>query len=170
MEPTERLLPIAAELPACDERIAGLHRYWRGLWPAADTLPGRQHFDPLAIPALLPWIRLYDVHRGPLRFRYRLFGTELVRMIGSDPTGLWLAETFPHMLQSASYRGLCRIAEGGFYSFARGTPLNLPAHDHIEAERILLPLARDGRDVDIVLGMTALLAHEALPKPVPAEA
>ncbi|MBV8492052.1 MAG: PAS domain-containing protein, partial [Alphaproteobacteria bacterium] len=69
--------------------VRALYDYWRSVSPP-DRLPGRQHIAPEAVPAL--WSRLWmlDVYRDPLRYRYRLCGTEVVRSLGREMTGQWL--------------------------------------------------------------------------------
>jgi len=147
------------DLPTCHDRVAAIHRYWRSIRPADGALPGRQHFDPAAIPQLLPCIRLYDVHRDPCRFRYRLVGTELVRAVGRDLTGQWYGADAPGFETSKTFGDLVFVASGGGLSYHRGYPLIVCPHkDHLTSERILLPLARNGADVDMILGFSVLHA------------
>ncbi|HUK60818.1 MAG TPA: PAS domain-containing protein [Stellaceae bacterium] len=150
------------DLPRCHEKIAGILAYWRSLRPGPGVFPGRQHFDPAAVAPLLPCIRLYDVFREPWRFRYRLVGTELVRHLGRDLTGTWFGENVPDEAQSKSYRDLVFVASGKGLSYHRGYPAYTQAHkDHLSAERILLPLAKNGHDVDMILGLSVLHAAVA---------
>lgn len=154
MERFERTLGLEDELPPCDEQISRLHRYWRDIRPAGSPMPSRRDLDPAAIPRLLPAIRLIDVHRDPWRFRYRLVGTELVRMLGRDPTGTWYHENVADAQSTKSHADLVYVAEGRGYCYRRGFPLQLvPNKDYVSSERILLPLARDGREVDMILGL-----------------
>lgn len=68
-------------------KIRGLTEYWVSIRPPG-LLPGRQHFEPLDVPALLPNLWLVDVIRGAApRFRYRLVGTNIARAFDGDPTG-----------------------------------------------------------------------------------
>src|SRR5260370_24175935 len=83
-----------AEPAAWPSKLKRLYDYWLSIHPHAG-LPGRQHFDPTAIPDLLPYIFMVDIERNPLRFKYRLVGTEYVRMIGRDLTGRYLDEAHP---------------------------------------------------------------------------
>jgi len=171
MESIDCLLPLLAEPPACDDRVAELYRYWRSIQPAEDRLPGRQHVDPLAIPRLLPWLRLYDVQRAPLRFRYRLVGTESVRLLGRDPTGQWFDEAFPNVLTTRSHENMVGVAMGGVLAYRRGVPpAILVGHDNGDSEFILLPLARDGSAIDMLIGLTVPLSADAIVEIVPAEA
>jgi hypothetical protein len=150
------------DLPPCHEKIAAIFGYWRSLRPGQRAFPGRQHFDPAAIPKLLPCIRLYDVFRDPWRFRYRLVGTELAHHLGRDLTGTWCGEDIPDFAQTKSYRDLVFVASGQGLSYHRGYPAYTKEHkNHLTAERILLPLAKNGRDVDMVLGLSVLHAVAA---------
>lgn len=151
MIPVACTLPPGAELPACDERIAELYRYWLSLWPGPGTLPGRQHFDPSGVARLLPWILLVDVGRDPLRFKFRLVGTENVRIKGYDATGEYLDERVPDFAAAPTYPQWLATAEHGDIAYQHGLPVRHVPKDFIESERLLLPLARNGRDVDMVL-------------------
>ena len=151
MMPVVCTLAPGAELPPCDERIAELYRYWLSLWPAPGTLPGRQHFDPSGVTRLLPWILLVDVERNPLRFKFRLVGTENARVKGYDTTGEYLDERVPDFAASPTYPQWLDAAEHGVVAYQRGLPVRHVPKDFIENERLLLPLARNGRDVDMVL-------------------
>ena len=76
------------ELPAsAHPKVSALYEYWKSITPDPGRLPGRQHLDPADIPTLLPNIWLLDVLEAPLRFRYRLIGTEINRRRFSAKTG-----------------------------------------------------------------------------------
>jgi hypothetical protein len=77
--------------PHWHPKVARFFLYWRSIHPASG-LPGRQHFEPLAIHSLLPGIWLLDIQREPFRLRYRLAGTEAVEAIGAEVTGQWMDE------------------------------------------------------------------------------
>ena len=147
--------PLDAELPpGSDPRVAQLHRYWLGIRPAPDRLAGRQHFDPVAVPQLLRWLWLVDIERDPLRFRYRLVGSEHVAAFGRDATGEWLDETHPSFLDSSAYPAFVAAASGAEISHYRGRPVYFVRKDFLSIERLILPLARNGRQPDILLGIT----------------
>jgi hypothetical protein len=157
MDRLDCLQAVDLDLPPCHAKIAAIFRYWRDLRPGEGLIPGRQHFDPASVPTLLPCIRLYDVHRDPWRFRYRLMGTDLVRQIGRDMTGKWFGDDVPDAQHTKSYRDLLFVAAGKGISYHRGYPVFAHAHkDHLSSERILLPLARNGIDVDMILGLSVL--------------
>ncbi len=143
------------ELPSnCDPRIRGLHSHWRSLHPGPGVLPGRQHLDPCAIPRLLPWIWMVDVDRRPLRFKYRLIGTEQVAAMGRDVTGWWLDEAHDRFQSSRPHADFVAAAEQGRPSYRRGPPVFHVDKDYVLLERLLLPLARNGAAVDMLLAIT----------------
>ncbi|HEX3497840.1 MAG TPA: PAS domain-containing protein, partial [Stellaceae bacterium] len=72
-------------------RIAQFFDYWLSIKPG-NGLPGRQHFDPLDIPLLMPRVWMLDVLRAPLRYRYRLAGTKEVETLQREVTGLMFDE------------------------------------------------------------------------------
>lgn len=133
-----------------------LFEYWCRQSPPG-RLPGRQHLDPIDMPReLLPRLVLFDVLPsidGPL-FRVRLAGTRVVQMLGREPRGtmlhqLGLAEA--DNLTSA-LKAAVTLAAPVIYS----APIVLPSRRHLWARRIGLPLARDGANVDMVLGTYVL--------------
>jgi hypothetical protein len=154
MERVECILAADAALPPCDRRIAELHRYWRSISPAPGRLPGRQHFDPLAVPRLLRWLWLLDVHRNPLRFRYRLVGTEHVLVVGRNLTGKWIDEEFPHFIRLSAFAHFLAAAEHGKVCYRSGFPVLHVPKDYMQFERIFLPMAQNGRDVDMLLALS----------------
>ena len=143
----------AAPPPASAPKIRALYAYWRSIHPLAGGLPGRQHFDPIDVPALLRWLWLIDVQREPLRFRYRLVGTEQVRVMKRDPTGLWLDEAHPLFVASETYPQFV-AAFDGHCGYRRGQPLFHLPRELVSMERLLLPLAQDGATVDMILAIT----------------
>jgi hypothetical protein len=138
----------------CDARIARLHGYWRSLRSASGGLPGRQHLDPGAIADLLPWVWMVDVRHAPLRFKYRLVGTEQVAEMEADYTGRWMDEAHPDFLASPAYAQFVAAAERGVVAYSAGRPLIRLPKEHSTVERLLLPMARDGSRVDMLLAMT----------------
>ena len=85
--------PVFAQyIPVMDEhfsdpRLGRLYAYWRSK-RHDDCPPQRRNLDPIEIPELLPILHLIDVLWEPLRFRHRLVGTEVVRHMARDVTGL----------------------------------------------------------------------------------
>jgi PAS domain len=165
MEPIAATLSPGDALPACDPRIAALYRYWLSIRPAHAAFPGRQHFDPTAAKKFIPNIYLLDVTHNPLRVRVRLMGSENVRLMDHDPTGQWLGEGFrPNFYNEPTYAQYRAAAEGGMVAYHRGLPVSHIAGHFVIAERLLLPLAKNGKTVDMVLGFAVY--HSPLSAPV----
>jgi hypothetical protein len=70
------------------------YEYWLSIAPPG-RLPARQHVLPEELVSLWPWLWMLDVYRDPLRFRYRLVGTEITRSVHREMTGQWLDEAQP---------------------------------------------------------------------------
>ncbi len=138
-------------------KIRQLYEYWQHIHPAPETLPGRQHFDPLKIHTLLPNVWLIDVVRPQMRFRYRLVGTRISEALG-DTTGRWLDEVHPDFhTGSPTHRNYLAVADRGEPSWRRGRPVFMAYSEQCaEIERLLLPLASDGATVDVILALTVL--------------
>jgi hypothetical protein len=147
--------PASFALPeGAAPKIQVLYNYWQSIHPAGGALPGRRHLDPIDIPELLPNIWMIDVQRPPLRFRFRLVGTEIVKFTGRDVTGRWLDEIYPDYENTDAFRMHRDCAESGRPGYRKSGVLSNPGRNYVEAERLYLPLAEDGQEVDIVLVMT----------------
>ena len=146
-------------------RIRSLHDYWQAIRPASG-LPGRQHLDPCDIPALLRNICLIDVGRDPLSLRYRLMGTEICRRLGHDFTGSAVEAAHgafgPGEAQPEAYGP---VIAGGALQWRRWRPEVLTESCWPEVETIMLPLARDGRSVDMLLCATVFYPRGNQPRP-----
>ncbi len=130
-----------------------LFECWQAMHPA-HGLPGRQHFDPGSVVELLPNIVLVDVHREPLRFRYRLLGSGVDSIQGRSLSGLWLDEAYAGAANGAVLIDeYTRVATTGTPRWWRGPPRVVPFPGCRLVEVLRLPLASDGTTVDMVLGM-----------------
>ena len=127
--------------------------YWLSIHPADGRLPGRPALDPLAIAPVLPHVMLIDVEGRPPRFRYRLIGTRMVYALGDDFTGQRLDEA--HRKPGSpppQFPSYVSVAVSGQPEWRRGPPHFASYIDRCkELERIFLPLAANGRTVDMVL-------------------
>jgi hypothetical protein len=138
--------------------IARFFEYWLLIAPPG-RLPGRQHFDPLDIVDLMPRVWLLDVVRGATgpRFRYRLVGTREVQTLERDVTGRWLDEAHPHLTVTAN--GSARfhhIADTGKPTYPKGPVTFVHHKDDRIVENCILPMARDGASVDMIVGCSVL--------------
>ncbi len=129
-----------------------LLEYWNGL-EAGGGLPSRAAVNPLDLPRLLKNIGLVDVVQevgGICRYRYRLVGTQLSHIAGADFTDRWLSD-----IKSGEYVAFLQ----GLYTecvdrkapvFSR-TTMQYSDDRKLEADRLVLPLATDGENVDMLL-------------------
>ena len=123
--------------------------------------PSRGDLEPadLARMKILPNVMLLDVDPEPLRFRFRLAGTEVSRRFKREPTGRYLEElefrdqpgaglspdwANAHLLAARSGR-----PQSGF-SLLIG-----PDDDMLEFEWLILPLSSDGARIDRLLAGAA---------------
>jgi len=137
-------------------RIRRFYDYWLSVAPPG-RLPGRQHIAPEDMIALLPRLWMADVFRGPLRLRYRLVGTEIVRSVQRELTGQWLDEAQPESVSNPTLSNRYRfIVETGQPTWRRGATLWSRDRQHRCVENCLVPLASDGATVDKILAMTVL--------------
>jgi hypothetical protein len=137
-------------------KIRAVHEYWHSIHPGDGRLPGRAALDPLAIAPILPHVMLIDVDGRPPRFRYRLIGTRMVDALGGDFTGQWLDEA--HLKPGSpapQFPSYIAVAVTGQPEWRRGPPHFASYIDRCkELERLFLPLAADGRTVDMILTTT----------------
>lgn len=143
------------------ERHRALFEYWRGLSPA-DRLPSRAHFDPAAVPRLLPYLILYDVERAPhIRLRFRLAGTALRQWLGMELTGRYTDEVSDVSTLMESLGPAIEAGQGLWRRWPRIAQVS-DAYSFMEA--LLLPLADDGRKVDMLIGL--YLAYDVTGQPL----
>src|SRR5262249_47538268 len=123
-----------------------LYEYWQRIHPAAGVLPGRQHFDPAAVVALLPNIALVEVRREPLRFRCRLRGRRIDSINGKSLSGLWLDEAYrDHPNAAPLIREYAQVVESAAPLWRRSDPRVVPVPECRTIEVMRLPLAADGK-------------------------
>jgi hypothetical protein len=136
--------------------IQEIYRYWVCIHPD-NGLPGCRQFDPIDLRQFLPRLWLLEVQRRPFRLRYRLAGTRICELAGRELTGLWLDES--HTLIAEKPDSLDRfrhVVETSEPSWRRGTPnlFLVEKADFTETENLFMPLAQDGRTVDMILAYT----------------
>jgi hypothetical protein len=134
--------------PIASPDLHRLYDYW-GARCRDDRLPSRADIDPVDLPYLLGNLLLVDVLRGPLRFRYRLVGTNLSGRLPFDMTGRMVDEH-----PDAEFR---RVALGVYAQIAiTGRPIGVHRDALIDKrvrryDALHLPLATDGKTVDMIL-------------------
>ena len=141
-----------------------LYRYWRSKH-RGDDLPARAAIHPAEFTKLLPRIYLVDVLRDgepPLKFRYRLCGSEHLMINGKEITGMELADAMAPQYVDAIRAVYSFVAETGKPHVARSFAA-IEGRQHVVYDRLLLPLASDGHTVDMMLGYLHPVTLSAAP-------
>ncbi len=153
--PSTERIDLASLLPGMAERgvHTALYRLWLKKRAAVlaehrGELPGRREFDPLEMPELLPNLTLFDVETAPLRFRIRLVGTAIVAAMGKDTTGFYLDQL--DRIESVERRAR-ELVENKSPYFLADQPLSWTHRDYKTYSVLGLPLAADGKTVDMLL-------------------
>ena len=137
-----------------------LFAYWSSLRDGG-LLPGRRHLDPAGIKRLLPTVSLIDVipetrRLGAPEYRMRLAGTGLYGVYGREITGKRLSEVYNTAAADYWRAELGKVVAErrpavGVHSLAwRGA-------SHLSILWLRLPLASDGAEVDMILGLDAVV-------------
>jgi hypothetical protein len=143
-------------------RVAELIEHWRQLAPGPGLLPGRRHFNPMKVPKLLPNLWLLEVVAGPpRRYRYRLIGSRIIDKGALARVGDFLDD--PRITENTeqAVRLMDTVAAAKQPDWRRGPPVAARhSRDVASLERVLLPLAEDGANVDMILAMTLFYSHD----------
>lgn len=151
-----------------------LFAYWASRRREQGRLPGRVHIDPSDIKRHLPTVSLIDVlpngregggrDGGARDYRLRLAGTGLYGVYGGEITGKRLGQIYSPEAEAYWRRELDVVVDerrpaAGFHSMSwRGA-------SHLSLLWLRLPLASDGRRVDMILGYDALVGVHSEHKP-----
>ncbi|WP_192813256.1 PAS domain-containing protein [Oceanibaculum indicum] len=151
------LVDDATERDGWHPLVRTVHDYWLRIAPPG-LLPGRQHMDPLDIPDLLPRIWLLDVIWPGPEFRFRLVGSRIVNRLGHDPTGERLEDASLDYEQNPSLTERYRATVEHRQPTYRLGPQRLTRTRDFEfVENIFLPMAEDGRTVDMLMALSVLV-------------
>jgi hypothetical protein len=135
--------------------------YWASLRRGA-SLPARIDLHPAGIKRMLPTVSLIDVKRDPeglVDYRLRLAGTGLYSVYGREITGKTLNDVYNTAATEYWRRELDKVVHErrpgvGVHSLAwKGSP-------HMSILWLRLPLASNGRDVDMILGYDAVVGSQ----------
>lgn len=134
--------------------------YWRRKCKPG-RLPGRKDIDPVDIRRdVLPDVYLMDVVPASprRRFRYRLVGTRMVELGGGDPTGRFVDEFIDPARVAEMHEWEDRVVDEPA-AWVYSAPIAFKHIDWKWAWRLSLPLAGDGKTVDMLLLHFTLGAH-----------
>jgi len=143
-----------------DPVLRRVHEYWVAKSPPGG-LPSRAVVDPIDLGPLLPHLGLVDVilEPPPFRLRFRLCGEVMVRLAGANPTGKYYDEFFEPDALATLRAEVERVITSGQPSFVERRAMR-PTRDFARYRRLMLPLAADGRTIDMLLMVYVLAAPE----------
>ena len=138
-----------------------LFAYWASLRQPG-RLPGRADIRPEDFKRLLPTVSLVDVLPSEHRrdYRLRLAGTGLYSVYGREITGRTLEDVYNSAAVDYWRRELDKVVTErrpgvGVHSLAwKGSP-------HMSILWLRLPLASNGKDVDMILGYDAVVGVQS---------
>ena len=132
-----------------DERLRRLYLYWQEK-RGARGMPSRNDIDPVDLPFCLGYLCLVDVeHSDPMRFRFRVDGSNCVNISGIEMTGRYVDE-----IPQSDYR---TVMETAYRQLALTKAPYFYADDEVwdgrryRTEGILLPLSPDDQTVNMLI-------------------
>jgi hypothetical protein len=128
--------------------------------------PARHDVDPVEMKPFLRYVIMFDVERvnGVYRFRHRLVGTHIVELFAEEVTGRYVDEMVGDDEYPRVYRRLVDVVE-------RQEPVYgtyhapTPHRDFAKYEHLTVPLAAEGGEVDLLLGVRCGLGFERSLRP-----
>jgi hypothetical protein len=126
-----------------------LYREWEGK-RAGREFPARADFDPLDLKYVLGNLSLIDVHYDPLRFRYRLHGTNVAERTGNELTGKDVSALSLAEHRNLATRHFAQVVE------QRQPVVHYRNHALVDHrvwsyEALVLPLSSDGNTIDMLM-------------------
>ena len=136
-------------LERCGPKAVALYHYWNSR-RGNRAMPSRLDIDPLEMRPWLSRITLADVGADGQHFTYRLVGTQLVDLLGVDPTGRLVETAWPGEIAEHVVDGYRQVVETHKPIFCQ--QINAWLDDQKPtAWAMRLPLSSDGEEVDMIL-------------------
>jgi hypothetical protein len=95
----------------------------------------------------------------PPRYRIRLTGTRVAAFFGDRHTGCWFDEIFDNFTGSPTHLSFDSVVRTGQPSWRTGTCELQKSKSFAKFERVHLPFADDGRNIDMVLACSLFGEH-----------
>ncbi len=148
--------------PEADASLHKLHALWetrRG----GRAVPARRDLDVLDLREWLGWLTVMDLVDGGTDFIYRIFGTSQAAQIGLDLTGR-RASTCPEV--TPSFLANLRQAAAARRPIYGTRVIEISARGYAYRwQRLILPLSRQGEDVDTFMILAAPSVPVSPPPP-----
>ncbi|MBL8805640.1 MAG: PAS domain-containing protein [Rhodospirillales bacterium] len=139
------------EIDRATQRLQAAYAYWRTK-SATGRLPGRTDIDPGEMVAFLAHVVLLDVLRDPLDFRYRLMGTAVEAHMLRQYTGE-LMSTIEHQRAPSRIWSDFELVVVRCRPILTDVPYVGPHREFLRVQHVIMPLAADGKQVDMVLSV-----------------
>lgn len=110
-------------------------------------MPSRSDIYPEEIHRYLPYIVLIDVEPDPLRFKARLVGTEIVKAIGRDFTGMYF-DSFPNIDDLLDRLKALMVSKKPYLV---NDNVQWPEKSFMEYYALALPLSDNDKDINIIM-------------------
>lgn len=138
----------APALEVDDDRLRRLLAYWQG--KSGDwSFPSKSEIDPVDFSYVLGYVTLVDVEADPRRYRFRLDGSILVALSGTDYTGRYLDELPGEQYVAFIKQTYDRVVDGGApYHYRKD---GLFDQQYFSEETLILPLGDEPPAVDMLL-------------------
>jgi hypothetical protein len=138
----------APNLELDDHRLRRLLVYW--LEKRGDRLfPAKAEIDPVEFPYILGYVTLVDVERDPRRYRFRLDGSILVSLSGTDYTGRHLDELPGEQYVAFIRETYDRVVDSGDpFRYRKNEVLD---QQLFSEETLILPLGDNPPKVDMLV-------------------
>jgi len=137
-------------LERCGPKAVALYHYWNSR-RGNRAMPSRLDIDPVEMRPWLARITLADVGADGQHFTYRLVGTQMVDLLGINPTGQAVETPWPDDVANLVLDDYRAVTETGAPVFCHQVCTDA-WNERPGAWSMRLPLSSNGRDVDVILG------------------
>ena len=137
-----------------------LHRYWDGKRGRSLVL-AKHEIDPVELRDILPHLFMIEANGSPPRFRIRLVGTAIARLVGRDSTGRHVDEVVDTEKHPSAITPYLAVITEARPIAKRGPLVWVDSRNWIETEVLLLPATRAGTTPDLILGAIAEVGRRA---------
>jgi len=94
------------------------------------------------------------------RFRYRLIGTRVAETFTRDLTGQFLDEAHPDFATNPMRQFLEEVVRRRVPAWRKGDPNAWPVSEVVGLERLYMPLASDGAEVDMIFAFSLFILRD----------
>lgn len=142
---------------------AGMLEIWHRMRGERE-MPDRSAVRPEVVRHHLGWITLIDVEYQPLRFRFRLVGTNVANGLSRDSSGRYIDTVYGPDFYQIAIGSYLWILEHRRPVRAHGR-MEHSLKGEIGFESVDLPFSSDGRTIDMILKRTRFEGYEMAPTP-----